>query len=209
MKLWSGVLSGNSAKVRIALAEKGLDFEVLEVPWSRDKLWAPKSPEFLAVSPRGQVPVLVDGDLPIHDSTVINEYLEDRYPDTPLFPSDAVARAQCRKLEDDADHMVMDHLGILIRGVFLESPDMDVEINNSRQAYEQYMEQLDDLLTDQDYLCGSFSVADIAAFMAIAFAMNLGVTLSQKNLERWYERMLARPAVKADFAAILETAAKV
>ena len=51
MKLWSGKLSPFSAKVRIALAEKKLDCELLDVPWSRKTLWGPKPPEFLAMSP--------------------------------------------------------------------------------------------------------------------------------------------------------------
>ena len=93
MKLWSGVLSPFSAKVRIALAEKKLGYETLVVPWSRKTLWGPKPPEFLAVSPHGQVPVLIDGDVTVFDSTVICEYLEDRYPKPPLLPAGPEARA--------------------------------------------------------------------------------------------------------------------
>ena len=92
MKLWSGVLSPFSAKVRIALAEKKLGYETLVVPWSRKTLWGPKPPEFLAVSPHGQVPVLIDGDVAVFDSTVICEYLEDRYPKPPLLPAGPEAR---------------------------------------------------------------------------------------------------------------------
>src|SRR5262245_1731671 len=93
MKLWSGVLSPFSTKVRIALAEKGLEYEMLQIPWTRQTLWGPKPPEFLAVSPHGKVPVLIDGEATVYDATVIAEYLEDRYPDPSLFPADAVARA--------------------------------------------------------------------------------------------------------------------
>jgi glutathione S-transferase len=99
MKLWSGVLSPFSAKVRIALAEKGLPYETLEIGWNRQTLWGPKPPEFLAVSPRGKVPVLIDGGATLYDSTIINEYLEDRYPKPALFPADPVARGRCRQLE--------------------------------------------------------------------------------------------------------------
>jgi glutathione S-transferase len=84
MKLWSGLLSPFSAKVRIVLAEKDLPVEIMPIPWSRQTLWGPKPSEFVAVSPRGQVPVLIDGDVVVYDSTVICEYLEDRYPSPPL-----------------------------------------------------------------------------------------------------------------------------
>src|SRR5439155_1558254 len=92
MKLWSGVLSPFSAKVRIALAEKKLGYETLVVPWSRKTLWGPKPPEFLAVSRHGQVPVLIDGEVAVFDSTVSCEYLEDRYPKPPLRPAGPGAR---------------------------------------------------------------------------------------------------------------------
>ncbi len=105
MQLWSGVLSPFSAKVRIALAEKGLRYETREIPWSRKNLWGPKPPEFLAVSPYGKVPVLIDGSVTVFDSTVICEYLEDRYPKPALFPAErrrtralppARERSRCR-----------------------------------------------------------------------------------------------------------------
>ncbi|MDA1075122.1 MAG: glutathione S-transferase N-terminal domain-containing protein [Proteobacteria bacterium] len=68
MYLWSGTLSPFSAKVRIVLAEKGLPIEIREVPWSRQNKWHPKPKAFLDVSPRGEVPVLVDGGLAVFDS---------------------------------------------------------------------------------------------------------------------------------------------
>ena len=94
MQLWSGVLSPFSAKVRVVLAEKGLSAEILEVPWSRKTLWGPKPAEFLAVSPLGKVPVLLDGDLAIYDSTVIDEYLEEQYPELPLMPAEPAANLE-------------------------------------------------------------------------------------------------------------------
>jgi glutathione S-transferase len=102
MQLWTGVLSPFSAKVRIALAEKKLAYEPLQVSWSRTALWT-KPPALLAVSPRGQVPVLLDDGVVVYDSTIIYEYLEDRYPTPSLLPSGAAARARCRLLEDEAD----------------------------------------------------------------------------------------------------------
>src|SRR5262245_37154181 len=121
MQLWSGTLSTFSTKVRIVCGEKGLAPTLLELPWSRQTSFV-KSPEFLAVSPRGEVPVLIDGDLVLFDSTVINEYLEERYPQPALLPRDIAARARCRLLEDQADHMIAAHVTTLVREMFLK-PD--------------------------------------------------------------------------------------
>ena len=107
MKLYSGPLSLFARKVDIALREKGLAFERVMVPFSQERGYAPKHPDVLAANPKGQVPVLVDGDLTLFDSTVILEYLEDAYPDPPLYPAGARARAACRLLELLADEVLL------------------------------------------------------------------------------------------------------
>src|SRR6187549_3115933 len=96
MKLYSGPLSLFSRKVEIALREKGLAFERIMVRFTQTEGYHPKHPEVLAANPKGQVPVLVDGDLVLYDSTVILEYLEDAHPDPPLYPATPRARAACR-----------------------------------------------------------------------------------------------------------------
>jgi len=106
MLLYSGPLSLFSRKVEIALREKSLAFERVMVPFSQAKGYAPKHPAVMAANPKGQVPVLVDGDATLFDSTVIFEYLEDAYPTPPLYPRAAAARARCRLLELAADEIV-------------------------------------------------------------------------------------------------------
>ena len=73
MKLYSGPLSLFSRKVEVALHEKGLPFERVFVPFSQAKGYSPKHPDVAAANPKAQVPVLVDGDLTLFDSTVILE----------------------------------------------------------------------------------------------------------------------------------------
>src|SRR5213075_2845230 len=92
MLLYSGPLSLFSRKVEIALNEKGLPFERVMVPFTQAAGYAPKHPAVLAANPKAQVPVLVDGDLTLFDSTVIFEYLEDAYPVPPLYPAGADRR---------------------------------------------------------------------------------------------------------------------
>src|SRR5438046_5525030 len=107
MKLYSGPLSLFTGKVRVALDEKGLAHEIVSVPFSRTRGYQPKHPDVLATNPKGQVPVLVDGALALYDSTIILEYLEDRYTSPPLYPKDVVARARCRQAEAAADEILL------------------------------------------------------------------------------------------------------
>ncbi|MEX0758863.1 MAG: glutathione S-transferase N-terminal domain-containing protein, partial [Tistlia sp.] len=99
MKLYSGPLSLFARKVEIALREKDLAFERVMVTFSQSEGYSPKHPDVLAANPKGQVPVLLDGDLTLFDSTVILEYLEDPYPAPPLYPAAPAEPARCRLLE--------------------------------------------------------------------------------------------------------------
>ena len=177
MKLWSGLLSPFSAKVRIALAEKGLEYETLEIPWSRKTLWGPKPPDFLEVSPYGKVPVLLDGDSVIYDSTVIIEYLEDRYPTPPLFPADPKERARCRQLEDEADTAMNIEVTPLVQELFTKTVEADRDqerVTTATRATHDRFARLDQEIGEREFLCGAFTVADIATFMAVGFAAARG-----------------------------------
>jgi glutathione S-transferase len=170
MRLYAFPLSPFSAKVRIALAEKGLDCEVVDLPTTRTGVVS-KPAELLATNPRGQVPVLVDGELGIYDSTVILEYLEDRFPAPPLYPRDVAMRARCRQLEDAG----------LERG-----------------------------LKGREYVCGDFSVADVACHIPLAMCALLGAPTpdSLTGVRAWQARMAARPSIAADTALMMEDAAR-
>lgn len=93
-----------SIKVRLCLAEKRLPWEsrfvdLMKLEHTR--------PEYLALNPNGVVPTLVHDGVPIHESTLINEYLDEVFPETPLMPEDPVERARARfwvKYEDDVLH---------------------------------------------------------------------------------------------------------
>ena len=78
MILYSGPLSLFARKVEIALAEKQLAFERVLVPFTQTMGYAPRHKAVLKANPKGQVPVLIDGDLTLYDSTIIVEYLEFR-----------------------------------------------------------------------------------------------------------------------------------
>src|ERR1700730_12105711 len=97
MLLYEHPLSSYAQKVKIALREKGLDFKVETPP----ALGSGKADgAFAAASPRNEVPALIDGDARIFDSTIILEYLEDKFPAPPLLPRDPAARANARMIEE-------------------------------------------------------------------------------------------------------------
>ena len=95
-------VSPYARKVFLALDHKGIDYEIDPiVPFFGDD-------EFTRLNPLRRIPVLIDGDLVIPDSTVICEYLDDRYPDKPLYPADPAQRARARWLEEFADSRLGD-----------------------------------------------------------------------------------------------------
>jgi glutathione S-transferase len=214
MLLWSGKLSPFSAKVRIALAEKGLAYDMREVPWSRRTLWGPKPPEFLAVSPLGKVPVLVDDGVSVYDSTLICEYLEERYPKPPLFPTGIVERARCRRLEDEADFAMTEHVTPLVQELFTKSDDATrdmARVTNATTALERRYDALETELAGREYLCDVFSVADIATFMVLGFASTLGTAPGARHprLQAWADRVRSRRSVSGEFDAMMAAAAAV
>ena len=99
VRLYSGPLSMFGAKAQIATIEKGLDVELVMVPFDMDRLYEPKHPEVVRVNPKRQVPVLVLGDLELFDSTQIFEFLEDLAPEPPLWPHAVADRARARQIE--------------------------------------------------------------------------------------------------------------
>src|SRR5919109_979644 len=105
VKIFSGCLSMFGAKVQIAAHEKGIEFELMMVPFDMKRRYEPKHPEVLRINPKRQVPVLIDGAVEIFDSTQIFEYLEDRFPTPALWPAAPQERARARLLELKSDEV--------------------------------------------------------------------------------------------------------
>jgi len=207
MKLYSGPLSLFTAKVRVALDEKRLAYELVSVPFTRSGGYQPKHPDVLAINPKGQVPVLVDGPVALFDSTIILEYLEDRYPTPRLYPQEVAARARCRQLEAAADEILFPLVFELIAEVFSKpaAGDRDGQrIARARAGITQHYDALERRLDERPYLCGDFSVADVGYALTATFAANLGAPLAddQPRLQAWYGRVLSRPSVTKELAGL-------
>jgi glutathione S-transferase len=199
MRLFSGPLSMFGAKAEIAALEKGLDFEVVMVPF--EERYEPKHPEVLRINPKQQVPVLIHGDLQIFDSTQIFEYLDDLQPRPPLWPREAAARARARLLELKSDEVYFPHI---IRLMSLQASTQDPAAVAARAAAARFYEEIDGLLADREFVAGTYSFADIAFYMAQLFGARMGapITEATPSLLRWRDRVTARLAVRSVVGAM-------
>lgn len=193
--LYSGPLSMFGAKVQIAALEKGMDVELVMVPFEMKHLYQPRHPEVARINPKQQVPVLVHGELEIFDSTQIFEYLEELQPEPPLWPAGMVAKARARLLEHQSDEV---YFPPIIRLMSLQDQPQDPVAIAAREASANYYWQMDDLLADRDYLAGAYSFADIAFYMAQLFGERMGAVMDANTprLLAWRERISRRPAVR-------------
>ena len=183
------------AKAEIAAREKGLDFELVMVPFEMKRLYDPRHPEVLRINPKRQVPVVIHGDLEIFDSTQIFEYFEDLQPAPALWPAGAAARARARQLELKSDEVYFPHI---IRLMGLQATPDDPAAVAAREGGARSYEAMEAELADRDYLAGPYSYADIAFYMAQFFGARMGAPMTDATprLIRWRERMTARPAVR-------------
>ena len=182
------------AKAEIAAREKGLDFELVMVPFEMATLYQPKHPEVLRINPKRQVPVLVDDDLEIFDSTQIFEYLETIRPEPALWPAEPKARARARLLEHKSDEV---YFPPIIRLMGLQKTPDDPTAVEARAAALAYYDEMERTIDGQDWLAGTYSYADIAFYMAQLFGARMGAPMGEAHprLLAWRDRMSARPAV--------------
>ncbi len=173
-------------RVRLVLAEKRIPHEVVEIDLSD------RPPILRTLNPRNRVPVLLEGDLVLPESAVINEYLEERVPDPPLLPSDPVGRAQVRRIVE----------------VFEDFTDAYYAFRRSPEALPELREQLGSLeerLGDRDHLVGgSLTLADAGCWPWLARLAGMGVDLGDfPAVAGWVERLAARPAFVAEAQALV------
>jgi glutathione S-transferase len=171
------------ARVRIVLAEKGLEYEPVYVDLDDRPAW------IYDKNPLGRVPVLEEDGFVLPESEVIMDYLEERYPEPPLWPADAAERAAARLLVHRFD--------------LLSSPYYALRRGDeaARPRLEERLSELDALLDGQPFLTGrEFGLADAAYLPWILRARpNLGVDLGgYAQLEDWVERVSERPSVAAE-----------
>ncbi len=177
-------------RVRVALVEKGLPYTEREIDLAK------KPPELFQVNPKGAVPVVVDGGAAIPESLVILEYLDDRYPATPLLPPDPVGRARARLLYDRITAVLGTPVFKLARGT-------DAEKAAARESVKAALAELEREAPADGFLAGPFSIADIALapFVAKLPSDLRPSALGFEKLARWERAVMSRPSVAVHTAA--------
>jgi len=201
MLLYEHPLSSYAQKVKIALREKGLDFKV-ETPAALGSGNAGGA--FAAASPRNEVPALVDGEARIFDSTIILEYLEDKYPSPPLLPRDPVARANARMIEDVCDTLYEAVNWGLSEIRWFKRAEGELAEKMKATAARQTAELqawLGERLGESPWFNGdTFGWADlsVAPYLNRSFFYGLG-TPAGSPLAQWRDRLCLRSSVAATF----------
>jgi glutathione S-transferase len=183
-------------KVRVVLAEKDLEYERLHVDLHKGEQ---RAPEFLKLNPYGKVPVLIDEDIVIYDSTIINEYLDEEYPNPRLMPEDSAGRARVRLLEDFADNSFTPPAGLILTELHKPEGERDAEkVRKYQSEIARVLGRLEVILEGKEYLTSDFSLADVAFVPRILVLSQLGVELDARlqNVASWIGRLRERPSVK-------------
>ncbi len=175
------------ARVRIVLAEKGIEYETVEIDLDDRPAWIYEK------NPLGKVPVLEDGEFVLPESAVVNEYLEERYPEPALWPDDPAERGLGRLLVFRFEQLSKPYYA-LRRGD-----------EGARERLDQALAGLDALLEAQPFLSGrAYGLADIAYVPWILRARDrLGVDLEPfAALGDWIGRLARRPAIAAELDVV-------
>ncbi|HEY6395315.1 MAG TPA: glutathione S-transferase family protein [Candidatus Binataceae bacterium] len=198
IKLYDFLSCPYGQKVRVVLSEKGLSYDLISVDLSQGEH---RRPEFLRLNPFGRVPVLVDEDTTVYDSTIINEYLEDEYPEPPVLPlvGSSATRARARLFEDFADTSFTPQVGQLVAEVSKAEAERDqARLGRLRQSVERVLDYLNHELQGQQFLAGEFSVADIGFAPRLLILKELGIEIAgnRGNVDGWFRRLLERPSIR-------------
>ena len=171
------------ARVRIVLAEKGIEYETVAIDLDDRPAWIYEK------NPLGKVPVLEEDTFVLPESAVIDEYLEERYPEPALWPADAAERAFGRLLVFRFDELSKPYYALRR------------EEEGARERLDAQLAKLNAVLDGRPYLSGrDFGLADVAYVPWIVRARDrMGVELGRFGaLAAWLERLSDRPAIAAE-----------
>ncbi len=216
-------------KVRITLAEKQIDHELVNVSFEAREH---RSPAFLAINPRGNVPVIIHDGRIITESTIIVEYLDEAFPGPQLMPDEPYWRARrrlwARRIDDEMHIPHITTISFNIAFAKLRKIDdkfddgvglrpehrkdfyagLDSEpMRRSLRAYQAFLNDINATLADNPFLAGPrFSLADIDVIPYIWRLHNLQLAALWKTMPRiqdWFDRVTDRKSFRE---TIIETA---
>ena len=197
IKLYDFKSSPNCQRVKIVLAEKNLPYDIAPIDLRAQEQ---KTPEYLKLNPYGKVPVLTDDATVLYESVIINEYLDEKYPNPPLMPKDPAKRAKARILIDYG----MAHFDAPYQRLRMELMKDAKEQNQqviatAKAELKKLLQRLEDEIGEQQYLLGDFSLVDADLLPRFTRLEGFGVLPdpSLPRLGNYLERVKARPSVRA------------
>ncbi|KKW68250.1 glutathione S-transferase [Lampropedia cohaerens] len=184
MVLYSGTTCPFSHRCRFVLFEKGMDFEIRDVDLFN------KPDDINVMNPYGQVPILVERDLILYESNIINEYIDERFPHPQLMPGDPVDRARVRLFLLNFEKELFVHVSTL------ESAEEKLK-DKARAHIRDRLTQLAPNFIKNKYMLGeNFSMLDVAIAPLLWRLEHYGIELSRNAapLLKYAERLFSRPA---------------
>ena len=184
MVLYSGTTCPYSHRCRFVLFEKGMDFEIRDVD-----LFA-KPEDIALMNPYNEVPILVERDLILYESHIINEYIDERFPHPQLMPADPVMRARARLMLFNMEVELFSQIEALESG-------KEKQVERSRQHVTDRLVELAPVFTKTKHMLGDdFTMLDVAIAPLLwrldHYGLKLGKTAAP--LMKYAERVFSRPA---------------
>jgi len=193
LKLYHDPISPNSRRVWITLLEKELEFELVEVKLDGEQF----QPEFLALNPFHHIPVLVDDGFNVVESLAILDYLETKYPNPVMLPTDAKDLAIARMVQLVTVNELLPAT-LTLSGVILGLPGGNPEkIEQAKQKASTVLKFFENLLDDRPYFGSqNLTLAEVVAGTIVPWLFRGGVSLSgdYPKLKAWCDRLMTRPS---------------
>ena len=185
-------------KILVALDHKGVDYEIDPItPFFGND-------EFSQISPLRRIPVLIDGDMILNDSTVIAEYIDEAYPDPAMMPAAPADRARARWIEEYADSRLGDlciwglfYPRVVAPYVFKQAPDEEAVAKIVETDLPIALDWIETQAPAEDFLFGSLGIADVAIACPLRNAAIAGCPVDAACWPRtaaWIERVATTPA---------------
>jgi RNA polymerase-associated protein len=184
MVLYSGTTCPFSQRCRLVLFEKGMDFEVRDVDLFN------KPEDISTMNPYGQVPILVERELILYESNIINEYIDERFPHPQLMPADPLMRARARLMLFNFEKDLFVHVHVL-------ESERAKSNDKSHAEIRDRLTTLAPLFLKNKYMLGDeFSMLDVAVAPLLWRLDHYGIELSKTAapLMKYAERIFSRPA---------------
>ncbi|MGB3236899.1 MAG: glutathione S-transferase family protein [Geitlerinemataceae cyanobacterium] len=199
LHLYHHPLSPNSRRVWIALLEKSLPFELIELKLDGDQF----QPDFLAISPFHHIPALVDDDFRLVESQAILDYLDAKYPDPPLRPTEPQNFGIVQMVRMATINELAPAMGPLVSQMMgFASPDAE-KIEQAKQKSAAVLQVFDRLLNGKPFFGGErLSLADITAGVSVPWFPKMGMPLDElPQLQAWCDRLQERDSWKTTEAS--------